>query len=114
MNYCELLLGPLALLTDIVDYISKQSDRWLFIGLEVVFLVILFIFARWGMKKIDARDKRIDDLQRELSEMHKEFLEYQQQATTYQAAQAERFAAVIALNTSALAMLRVAPPVQSA
>ncbi len=79
------------------DYASRQSDRWLFIALLIVFLLAMGMLTKWGMKQLEQRDLRINELGNELGKVREEHADQM-------VAQADKFAQIIAENTIAVRM----------
>ncbi len=68
----------------LTDYASNQSDRWLFVAMLIVLLLVGFFLWKWMVSHVDKISKRLEEV------------------TDRHIAQGERLAEVVANNTAAL------------
>lgn len=59
--------------TDAINYASMQSDRWLFIALLVVFLIAVWLMARYFTKRDETTRGEVIAMQGRLDEQMKAF-----------------------------------------
>ena len=85
-----------------VDHGSSMSDRWLFFFMLCLFIIVVWMVAKFFVTQLAARDRQIAELQKEIRELQNGFNLFLQTQVRDQSIIVEKNTETIRLNTESM------------